>query len=211
MYSSTSHTLRCAFSGLVLMLFAAGCENNGSDPNHEPVHSHEHEHGHDHDHHHSGPRFGGKMVEVGHTHNPEGLLFYFAEILPVKENTISLHLSVEDEAGNSKSVTITGTQVMAYVSDAELETTVSREMTFELQNNNTESPATLLSATIPTSFVKSPRLSIVVPKLTLGGERLNFSFGVSTTDVLETPSSEHPVDEISDAKDETELPDEEQK
>ena len=207
MYFSTSHTLQCAFSGLVLLFFAVGCENNGSDANHETGHSHENEHGHDH--HHSGARFGGQMVEVGHTHNPEGLLFYFAEILPVKENTISLHVTVEDEAGNSNSVTITESEVMAFVSDAELETTVSREMTFELQETNTGSPATILSATIPTSLVNSPRLSIVIPKLTLGGERLNFSFEVSTTDLVETPHSEDPVDEISDANEKTEQPDEE--
>ena len=209
MYTSASHTLQCAFSGLVLLFFAVGCENNGSDANHETGHSHENEHGHGHDHHHSGARFGGQMVEVGHTHNPEGLLFYFAEILPVTENTISLYVTVEDEAGNSNSVTITETEVMAFVSDAELETTVSREMTFELHENNTGSPATILSATIPTSLVNSPRLSIVIPKLTLGGERLNFSFEVSTTDLLETPNSEDPIDEISDANEETEQPDEE--
>jgi len=209
MYFSTSHTLQCAFSGLVLLFFAVGCENNGSDANHETGHSHENENGHDH--HHSGARFGGQMVEVGHTHNPEGLLFYFAEILPVTENTISLHMSVEDEIGNSNSVTITETEVMAFVSDAESETTVSREMTFELQENNSDNPATLLSATIPMSLVNSPRLSIVIPKLTLGGERLNFSFEVSTTDLLETPNSEDPIDESSDANEETEQSDEEQK
>ena len=98
---------------------------------------------------------------------------------------------------------------MAFVSDTESETTVSREMTFELQENNSDNPATLLSATIPMSLVNSPRLSIVIPKLTLGGERLNFSFEVSTTDLVETPHSEDPVDEISDANEKTEQPDEE--
>jgi len=210
MYSSTSHTLQGAFSVLVLMLFVAGCGNNGSDSKQETVHSHEDEHGHDH--HHSEARFGGQMVEVGHTHNPEGLQFYFAEILPLKENTISFHLSVEDEDSNTNSPTITGTEVLAYVSDPEFETTVSREITFELQETNSAAPATLLSATIPEIFVNSQRLSIVIPKLTLGGERLNFTFGVSTADdSLETANSEDPVDETSDAKETTELPDEEQK
>jgi hypothetical protein len=58
-------------------------------------------------------------------------------------------------------------------------------------------------------LVNSPRLSIVIPKLTLGGERLNFSFEVSTTDLVETPHSEDPVDEISDANEEPQQSDEE--
>ena len=209
MRSSSSHLLQYFFSGLLLTLFVAGCGRTESDVSHESSHSHEHDH--DHSHHHSEPRFGGEMVEVGHTHNPNGLLFYFAEVLPVKDNSISFYLSVEDEAGKSSSAKITGTEIMAYVSDIESETTVAREMTFEIKEHNSDNTITLLAAQIPTNFVNSRKLSVVVPKLTLGGERLNFTFEFSNEESLQSNRVHDSSDPTSDTKEETESMDEEQK
>ena len=211
MQSPIFHLLQCFFSGLVLTLFITGCGNTKSDPNHETSHSHEHDHDHDHDHQHSEPRFGGQMVEVGHTHNPDGLRFYFAEVLPVKDNRISFYLSVEDEAGNSSSPTIASTEFMAYVSDDESETTVSREIIFQLREDNGDSPMPLFETQIPTNFVNSRLLSVVVPKLTLGGERLNFTFEVSNKESLQTDHANDSSDPGTDTKDENQPLEKEEK
>ena len=205
MRSSSSHLLQYFFSGLLLALFVAGCGRTESDSNHESSHSHEH----DHSHHQSEPRFGGEMVEVGHTHHPDGLLFYFAEVLPVKDNSITFYLSVEDEAGKSSWAKIAETEVLAYVSDIESETTVSREMTFKLQEDS--NAMTLFAAQIPTSFINSRTLSIVVPKLTLGAERLNFTFEINNQESLQSDHVNDSSDATSDTKEETESMDEEQK
>lgn len=207
MRSSSSHLLQYFFSGLLLALFVAGCGRTESDSNHQVSHSHEHDH--DHSHHHSEPRFGGEMVEVGHTHHPDGLLFYFAEVLPVKDNSITFYLSVEDETGKSSSAKIAETEVLAYVSDIESETTVSREMTFKLQEDS--NAMTLFAAQIPTSFINSRTLSIVVPKLTLGAERLNFTFEINNQESLQSDHVNDSSDATSDTKEETESMDEEQK
>ncbi len=207
MRSSTSHLSQYFFLGLLLALFVAGCGRTESDSNHQVSHSHEHDH--DHSHHHSEPRFGGEMVEVGHTHHPDGLLFYFAEVLPVKDNSITFYLSVEDETGKSSSAKIAETEVLAYVSDIESETTVSREMTFKLQEDS--NAMTLFAAQIPTSFINSRTLSIVVPKLTLGAERLNFTFEINNQESLQSDHVNDSSDASSDTKEETESIDEEQK
>ena len=75
---------------LLLIVLSTGCGPGDSDSNHDASHSHEH--AHDHGHQHGEPILGGQMVEVGHAHNPDGLLFYFAEILPSQDDIVRLSL-----------------------------------------------------------------------------------------------------------------------
>ena len=181
---------RSIFTSLALAICAVGCESNESiSSSGETDH---HDHSHDHGHQHTEPRFGGDVIEVGHTHNPNGLLFYFAEILSADDGSVQFYLSVEDEAGGSKSATSKESEVMAYMSDAEQETSVSKEVVFQLQQIKPDDPVSVLSANVPADFVNSSKISVVVPKLTLGGERLSFSFEVEvqhSPDSTETNSS----------------------
>ena len=114
---SFSHLFQAVGTWLVLIVLFTGCGPDDSDSHHDDSHSHEH--AHDHGHQHGEPILGGQMVEVGHTHNPDGLLFYFAEILPSQNDSIRFHLSVEDEAGTSKPAVSKEPDIMAYVTDEE--------------------------------------------------------------------------------------------
>ncbi len=164
--------VRCFCFVLTLTLLIAGCEQQRT------MSKSDAEHTHDHGHHHAEPAFGGKIVDIGHTHGANGLLFYYAEVLPVGDNTISLYVAAADEAGKGKAVSMEETELMAYVTDAEQETSVTKEVVFKIKD--TGETVLFLSASIPADFSNSKRLSVIVPKLSFGDERLNFGFEVDT-------------------------------
>ncbi|MBA60908.1 MAG: hypothetical protein CMJ76_00940 [Planctomycetaceae bacterium] len=168
--------LRYFCSILTLTLLVAGCEQQQTTSKRGAEHTHDHDH--DHGHVHAEPAFGGQIVDVGHTHGANGLLFYYAEILPVADNTMSLYVAVADETGKEHSVSMEETELMAYVTDAEQETSVTKEVILKIKD--TGEPVLFLSASIPADFSNSRRLSVIVPKLTFGNERLNFGFEVDS-------------------------------
>ena len=177
------------FMFLGLALFSAGCEKTKTKPTAATEHSHDAEHSHNHDHDNNGPRFGGHIVDVGHAHNPDGLVFFFAEILPVKENSIRLYISVENENGEAKPAILEDSSVMAYVYDSDSDTSSSKEVAFTLKEKQGDIPVALLTSVIPTILHNSGQLSVIVPKITLGGERLNFTFNVSPSHLLDSETS----------------------
>ena len=100
---------------------------------------------------------------------------------------------------------------MAYVSDDESETTVSREIKFQLREDNSDNSMPLFETQIPANFAKSRLLSVVVPKLTLGGERLNFTFEVKNKESLQTDHVNDSSDPGTDTKDENQPLEKEEK
>ena len=111
---------------LVLTSAFLGCENSNSTPDQDELHVHTDNHGHVH----SPPRFGGQISEIGHTHGSEGLIFYYAEVLPDSGNTVRLYISSEDEQGKSTNAEIDDSSVLAYLAGAEEDSRLSREITF---------------------------------------------------------------------------------
>ena len=197
------------FTSLALAICAVGCESNESTSNSgETDH---HDHSHDHGHHHTEPRFGGDVIEVGHTHNPNGLLFYYAEVLPSHDGSVQFYLSVEDEAGGSKAATSKESEVMAYMTDAEQESGVSKEVVFQLQEINPDGPVSVLSATIPVEFANSSQIAVVVPKVTLGGERLSFSFEVEVRNLPDSIQTNNSEEESSEPNQDKETAEEDSK
>jgi len=176
---SFSHLFQAVGTWLVLIVLFTGCGPDDSDSHHDDSHSHEH--AHDHGHQHGEPILGGQMVEVGHTHNPDGLLFYFAEILPSQDDTIRFYLSVEDEAGTSKPAMAKEPEIMAYVTDEEHQGEAAKEVYFKYLEESEEVSVPIFSASLPTEFEVGASFSVVIPKMTLGGERMSFSFKVKSS------------------------------
>ena len=176
---SFSHLFQAVGTWLVLIVLFTGCGPDDSDSHHDDSHSHEH--AHDHGHQHGEPILGGQMVEVGHTHNPDGLLFYFAEILPSQNDSIRFHLSVEDEAGTSKPAVSKEPDIMAYVTDEEHQGEAAKEVYFKYLEESEEVSVPIFSASLPMEFEVGVPFSVVIPKMTLGGERMSFSFKVKSS------------------------------
>tara|TARA_Y100000814_G_scaffold117155_2_gene83817 strand:- start:86 stop:541 length:456 start_codon:yes stop_codon:yes gene_type:complete len=143
------------------------------------------------------------MVEVGHAHNPNGLLFYFAEILPGQDDSIRFYLSVEDEAGTSKPAVSKEPEILAYFTDEEHLGGAAREVYFKYLEESEEISVPIFSASLPTEFEVGGSFSVVIPKMTLGGERMSFSFKVKSSSAPDSgassqsgaPSSEESGDE----------------
>ena len=198
---SCSRLFQAVSAWLVLIVLFAGCEPVDSDSHHDDSHSHEH--AHDHGHQHGEPILGGQMVEVGHAHNPNGLLFYFAEILPGQDDSIRFYLSVEDEAGTSKPAVSKESEILAYFTDEEHLGGAAREVYFKYLEESEEISVPIFSASLPTEFEVGGSFSVVIPKMTLGGERMSFSFKVKSSSAPDSgvssqsgaPSSEESGDE----------------
>ncbi len=198
---SCSRLFQAVSTWLVLIVLFTGCEPVDSDSHHDDSHSHEH--AHDHGHQHGEPILGGQMVEVGHAHNPNGLLFYFAEILPGQDDSIRFYLSVEDEAGTSKPAVSKEPEILAYFTDEEHLGGAAREVYFKYLEESEEISVPIFSASLPTEFEVGGSFSVVIPKMTLGGERMSFSFKFKSSSAPDSgassqsgaPSSEESGDE----------------
>ena len=199
--------LRATLIYPVLAMSIAGCQQQESTPRNGSSHSHDHNH----EHHHAEPQFGGRIVEIGHTHNPDGLTFYLAEVLPEKNSTIRLHVSAENEKGESTAVAMETTPIAAYVTDPQDESIFSKEIVFATSKGDNDVPPTLLSADIPDDLFDRKQLSLVIPKIVLGGERLSFSFTIKRDPAIPAPETEagqEPDTEKDDESAENKKPDE---
>jgi|GEM_PF-1047275 len=160
-----------------LIMMATGCKQQSVTNTDDSTHSHDHNHGH----HHSEPLFGGQLVEIGHTHKRDGIAFYFAEILPEQNNTIRLYISVERKNEKPKPAAIEASTVAAYAADAANASMFSKEVVLTRDAEMADIPAVLLSGPIPADLLHKDQISLVVPKIILGGERLSFSLSISRT------------------------------
>ncbi len=117
------------------------------------------------------------------------MFFKSKKIEPVKENSIRLYISVENENGEAKPAILERSSIMAYIYDSDSDTSSSKEVAFTLQETQGDIPVALLTGVIPTILHNSGQLSVIVPKITLGGERLNFTFNVSPSHLLDSETS----------------------
>ena len=94
--------------------------------------------------------------------------------MPVIDGKITFHVLTIDSAGKSQTVRVQAEKIVAYVDP--LDSEIVREVTFKASGNS----GSTFVATIPESIQDCKEFSVVVPKIELGGERLNFSFKTST-------------------------------
>ncbi|MAR13516.1 MAG: hypothetical protein CL681_26525 [Blastopirellula sp.] len=201
---------RIAWSYLLGTLLLCGCNqsapttgdmNADFDHNHRHQHGTGHDHEHDHDdgfagghshehghgHRHGKPLHGGRLVSIGHSHHAEGATHYHAEIMPLVDGRVTIHLLTENDAGESVAFPIEVAEITAYVDRLDREDSLATEIVFTAEGDG---PASEFVTTVPETHRDSAELSIVVPKVKLGGERQNFSFTVSTGEQASNAGSE---------------------
>lgn len=133
----------------------------------------EHAHGHSHSHRHGEPLHGGRIVSIGHTHHGEGASHFHAEVMPIEDDTIRFHLLTESDEGKSIDLAIKQTEIPGIISIRSAES-VSVDCIFKGAGEDGESSE--FSLEIPDRLAKGESFSVVIPKLTVGGHRQNFSF-----------------------------------
>lgn len=186
----------------MFVVLAVGCEESGTtavttdmhedfDHSHKHTHGegseHEHEHpdgfegshshSHSHSHRHGEPLFGGRITSIGHSHHKGGETHYHAEVMPVVDGTITFHLLTESSDGKSESYPIKEKKLVSIINEQNGEAILASELIFASKDD--KSPSSTFVAAVPDKFSDDQKLLIVIPKITLGGERLSFSFTVN--------------------------------
>jgi len=121
---------------------------------------------------------GGQIVGIGHSHHGNGQTHYHAEIMPLADGKIVFHVLTDDRHGESQPADVTMEKIRAYVDPLDQDSVQAVEVAFSATKN---SGGSTFTAIIPEVLQNCKRLSVIVPKIELGGERLNFSFKASTT------------------------------
>lgn len=164
-------------------------DHDGHEHSHEDgfhgSHSHEHTHGHRHD----DPLYGGRIVSIGHTHHKGGATHFHAEVMPLLDDTVCMHVLTESADGGLKPCPVEVKEITALVSITGQESTAS-ELTFVAGDDSQQASASEFHLKLPSLIADANEYSIVVPKLRLGGHRQNFSFRVSRPSTDEAPVEE---------------------
>ena len=142
-------------------------------------HHDDHDHPHDHDHGHAAvkPTHGGRMIPIGHSHHSNGATHYYAEVISTEQSELTLYLTTTDEHGMSHPVQVEAEAIAAYAAPLDRKAGVATELIFLPPENGDRS---VWSTKIPESLNNDSGLSIVLPRVTLGGEWQNFSFQTSS-------------------------------
>ena len=129
------------------------------------------------------------MVAIGHSHHSDRATHYHAEVMPVEDGQISFYVLTENVEGLADDAHGELTETLAYVDRLDRELAQPREVVFSPKPG--ESGLIFVTA-VPDSLLQSGELSVVVPKIRLGGRRLNFSF---TTAQSREPAASGKADE----------------
>lgn len=160
---------------------------------HDHEHEHEdgfsgrHSHSHTHGHRHGKPLYGGRVISIGHSHHRKGETHYHAEVMPVSVGRITFHVLTENNSGESEEFRVEASEIVAYVDRLDKESIGPREVVFSLPDG--ESGGSTFVATIPQTLLESRELSVVVPKIVLGGQRQTFSFETQAEDNADSSAS----------------------
>ena len=98
--------------------------------------------------------------------------------MPLADGKITFHVLTENGHGETQPAGVATEKIRAYVDPLDRDSVQAVEVVFSATKN---SDGSTFTATIPEVLQDSKRLSVIVPKIELGGERLNFSFKASTT------------------------------
>ena len=121
---------------------------------------------------------GGQIVAIGHSHHGNGQTHYHAEIMPLADGKVIFHVLTDDGHGEPQPADLAIDKIRAYVDPLDRDSVQAVEVTFSARK---KSGGSTFTATIPEVLQDSKRLSVIIPKIELGGERLNFSFKASPT------------------------------
>ena len=124
----------------------------------------------------SEPLYGGAIVSIGHSHHADGATNYYAEVMPVVNGRITFHILTQNAEDQAESFPSDASEIVAYIDRLDSESAQAYEIVFKAAD---EGGGATFVATVPEMFLDSADLSVVVPRIRLGGERLNFSFAAS--------------------------------
>lgn len=204
--------MKCTFATVIVLsvslLGSSGC-SDGDEPvttdmhedfthDHQHQHgagdSHEHEHdddfkgshahGHEHSHRHGKPLHGGRVLSVGHTHHQGGATHFHVELMPLTDDSIRFFLQTEDANGEAVDCCIEDREIEALISVRGMEA-ASREVCFTAVSDGENAEFVL---PLPEDLISGEKFSVIVPKLTLGGQRQNFSFKIAREKTGQTAS-----------------------
>lgn len=137
-------------------------------------------HSHTHDHRKHQPLHGGKLVEIGHTHNKDGATHYFAEVMPQTADEVQFFLARESDDGGLEDYRPDAQEILALVDAVGQKRPKSKEIRFSAED--IEGQPLKFSANLKDVYPDADELMIVIPKLKVGQERMNFSFSISRKD-----------------------------
>ncbi len=142
---------------------------------HGDDHSHHHDHDHPHDHSHPAVKsgHGGRMIPIGHTHHGSGATHYYAEIMQPADGKITMFITKTEAQGTPQPIRIDTEEIVGYAAPLDRRAGLATELVFQTTENSGRS---MWSASIPESLKYGSDLSVVIPKITLDDEWLNFSF-----------------------------------
>lgn len=175
---------------------AADEANQNGESNSKPVseeHSHNEEHhglhSHAHDHSKAQPLHGGKLVEIGHTHNKDGATHYFVEVMPQTADEVQFFVARESDDGGVEDYRPDAQEILALVDAVGQKRPKSKEIQFTAED--VEGQPLKYSANLIDVYPDAEELMIVIPKLKVGQERMNFSFSISRKDADSDSTHEH--------------------
>ena len=152
---------------------------HGDGQDHEHGHSDgfhgSHSHKHSHSHRHGKPVYGGRVVSIGHSHHKDGATHYHAEVMPATDGKIIFYLLTETDEGKLKDFSIDIEKLKGYANRRVAKSGESRPLQFTREEFD---QATRFVASVPESLTDVEELMVMIPRIKLGGERLNFSFRV---------------------------------
>ena len=120
--------------------------------------------------------------------------------MPLVDDVIRFHLLTESDDGKSKDYGITAKEIDALISISDKESG-GHEVSFVAAGEGEK--ASEFTLTIPDGLSEGESFSVVIPKLTLGGHRQNFSFSVSRQKAKGTEETEKPDENTDPAEPET--------
>ncbi|TWU05163.1 hypothetical protein CA54_58510 [Symmachiella macrocystis] len=175
---------------------AADETNQNGESTSQPVpedHSHNEDHhglhSHAHDHSKAQPLHGGELVEVGHTHNKDGARHYFAEVMPLHAGEVQFFLARESDHSGLEDYRPDTREIVALVDAVSEKRPTSKEIRFAAED--IDGQPLKFSANLNDVYPDAEELMIVIPKLKVGQERMNFSFSITRQGTDSESEHEH--------------------
>ncbi len=175
----------------ILLIPVAGCgDSAGLSNSHQHGHSSGHAHSHDHENEEVNALHGGRLTSIGHTHHASGEQHFFAEVMPVVDQEITIYLLTKNETGRGIEFAVDETEIPAYAASRKTVSSSAYPAVFKQQG---KAPSAKFVASVPELLQDRGTLSVVVPRILLGGQRRSFSFDTFVAETEDDAVEERPV------------------
>ena len=160
--------------------------DHGHEHDKEGDHKHSHKHTHSHVHAEKGIH-DGRIVSMGHTHDKKDVTHYHAEVMPVADGKLTLHLLIEKPGGEMSEQPVADKEIVAYLNRRDDELLNAKKIVLTGSAESGES-STFVAPLPEEAFGK--KVKVVFPRVKVGGERLSFSFELEVPDAPDAHKSD---------------------